>query len=156
MLLWSASSHCVDRTLKLAMTASSHILSNSPFIMIITVDHGSVISTAASYLGGSGFSCPVIYSELSFFLFSLFLTRKCQDSTETFWSPKLGWTLKYSVPSTNKMQGISITKISYLMLFKEIIAVYYENDKKPIDTLCGKIHSCWTSKQLVHIVTTRL
>jgi hypothetical protein len=43
---------------------------------------------------------------------------------------------KYSVRTAKKTQPITITKISWLMLFKEIIAVYSENHVKPINTLC--------------------
>jgi hypothetical protein len=35
-----------------------------------------------------------------------------------------------------KTQHFTITKISLLTLFKEIITVYSENHTKPIDTLC--------------------
>jgi hypothetical protein len=37
-----------------------------------------------------------------------------------------------------KTQHFTITKINWLTLFKEIIAVYTENHKKPIITLCGQ------------------
>jgi hypothetical protein len=33
-------------------------------------------------------------------------------------------------------EHFTITKINWLMLFKEIIAVYSENHAKPIDTKC--------------------
>jgi hypothetical protein len=36
------------------------------------------------------------------------------------------------------MQHISITKISWLILFKEIVPVYCDNYTKPINTLCEK------------------
>jgi hypothetical protein len=39
------------------------------------------------------------------------------------------------------------------MLFKEIIAVYYENQTKHIDTLCGQNAEL---KQVVHIITIGL
>jgi hypothetical protein len=42
--------------------------------------------------------------------------------------------LKYSVRTAKKTQHFTITKISSLMLFKEIIAVYSENHTKPVNT----------------------
>jgi hypothetical protein len=36
------------------------------------------------------------------------------------------------------VQRVPITKISFLVLFREIIAVYSENHTKPINTLCGQ------------------
>jgi hypothetical protein len=41
-----------------------------------------------------------------------------------------------SVPQ--RKQHVSMTTISCLMLFKEIIAVYYENQTNPINILCGQ------------------
>jgi hypothetical protein len=38
----------------------------------------------------------------------------------------------------NKIQPISLTKFSWLMLFKEISAVYCEIHMKPINTLFGQ------------------
>jgi hypothetical protein len=46
---------------------------------------------------------------------------------------------KHSVFTSKKTKPITITKISWLMLFKEIIAVYSENHMEPINTLCGQI-----------------
>jgi hypothetical protein len=43
---------------------------------------------------------------------------------------------KNSVRTAKKTQPVSITKISWLMLCKEIIAVYSENHTKYINTLC--------------------
>jgi hypothetical protein len=45
---------------------------------------------------------------------------------------------KNSVRTAKKTQHFTITKINWLTLFKEIIAVYSENHMKPIDTLCGQ------------------
>jgi hypothetical protein len=42
-----------------------------------------------------------------------------------------------SVPTAKKTK-VSISKISWLMLFREIIAVYPENHTKPINTFCGQ------------------
>jgi hypothetical protein len=42
---------------------------------------------------------------------------------------------KDSVRTAKKTQLLTITKISWLTLFKEIIAVYTENHNKPINTL---------------------
>jgi hypothetical protein len=46
--------------------------------------------------------------------------------------------LKSSVRTANKTKHFTITKINWLMLFKEIIAVYSENYTKPINTLRGQ------------------
>jgi hypothetical protein len=43
-----------------------------------------------------------------------------------------------SARTAKKKQHFTITKISWLLLFKEIIAVYSENRRKPIRTLCGQ------------------
>jgi hypothetical protein len=45
---------------------------------------------------------------------------------------------KHSVRTAKKTQLFTITKINWLTLFKEIIAVYCENNKKHNNTLCGK------------------
>jgi hypothetical protein len=45
---------------------------------------------------------------------------------------------KHSVCTAKKTQYISITKINWLVLFREGIANYYENHMKPTDTLCGQ------------------
>jgi hypothetical protein len=44
---------------------------------------------------------------------------------------------KKSVLASKTSQHISMTTVNWLMLFKEIIAVYSENHAKPINTLCG-------------------
>jgi hypothetical protein len=46
--------------------------------------------------------------------------------------------LKHSVLTSKKTQPITITKINWLTLFKEIIAVNSENHMKPIHSLCGQ------------------
>jgi hypothetical protein len=43
---------------------------------------------------------------------------------------------KNSVRTTKKTPHFTITKINWLTLFKEIIAVYSENHMKPINTKC--------------------
>jgi hypothetical protein len=43
---------------------------------------------------------------------------------------------KNSVRSAKKTPLFTITKIRWVMLFKEIMAVYSENQTKPVDTLC--------------------
>jgi hypothetical protein len=43
---------------------------------------------------------------------------------------------KNSVPTSKKTQRVSIIKINWLMLFREIIAVYSENHMESINTLC--------------------
>jgi hypothetical protein len=42
------------------------------------------------------------------------------------------------VRTSKETQHFTITKIKWLTLFKEIIAVYYENHTKPENTLCGQ------------------
>jgi hypothetical protein len=44
---------------------------------------------------------------------------------------------KNSVRTSKRTPHFTITKINWLTLFKEIIAVYTENHKKPIDTKYG-------------------
>jgi hypothetical protein len=46
-----------------------------------------------------------------------------------------------SVRTAKKTQHFTITKINWLTLFKEIIAVYSENRTKPMNTLCGQMQS---------------
>jgi hypothetical protein len=41
---------------------------------------------------------------------------------------------KNSVRTSKKTQHFTITKINYLMLFKEVISVYSEKHNKPINT----------------------
>jgi hypothetical protein len=43
-----------------------------------------------------------------------------------------------SIPASKRKQHSSITMINWLMLFKEIIAIYSENHRKPINTVCGQ------------------
>jgi hypothetical protein len=43
-----------------------------------------------------------------------------------------------SVRTAKKTQHFTITKISWLTLFKEIITVYYENQTKPINIFYGQ------------------
>jgi hypothetical protein len=43
---------------------------------------------------------------------------------------------KDSVRTSKRTPHFTITKINWLMLFKEIIAVYSENQAKPINTKC--------------------
>jgi hypothetical protein len=45
-----------------------------------------------------------------------------------------------SVP-LKKTHCFSITKIRWLILFKEIIAVYSDKHMKPINILCGREHA---------------
>jgi hypothetical protein len=41
-----------------------------------------------------------------------------------------------SVRTAKKTQHFTITKINWLTLFKEIIAAYFENHTKPMNTFC--------------------
>jgi hypothetical protein len=45
---------------------------------------------------------------------------------------------KVSVLTSKKIQHVSVTKINWLMLFTEIIAVYSDNNTKHVSTLRGK------------------
>jgi hypothetical protein len=45
---------------------------------------------------------------------------------------------KNSVRTAKKTPHFTITKISWLTLFKEVIDVYSENHTKPANTLCGE------------------
>jgi hypothetical protein len=68
------------------------------------------------------------------------------------WSPKfIHIMFKNSVRTAKKTQLFTITKINWLTLFKEIIAVYSENHTKPMNT---KMQSYWLSKQVGQKVTT--
>jgi hypothetical protein len=60
---------------------------------------------------------------------------------------------KNSARAAKKTHLFTITKINLLKLFKEIIAVYSENHKRPINTNCK---SYWLLKQIGYIVTTGL
>jgi hypothetical protein len=44
---------------------------------------------------------------------------------------------KNSVRTSERTPHITVTKINWLMLFKEIIAVYSEKHTKPINTKCS-------------------
>jgi hypothetical protein len=44
---------------------------------------------------------------------------------------------KNSVRTSKRTPRFTIAKINWLMLFKEIIAVYRENHTKPINTNCS-------------------
>jgi len=43
------------------------------------------------------------------------------------------------VPASHSAHDISITVISLLLLFREVISVYSENHTKHTNTLCGKV-----------------
>jgi hypothetical protein len=44
---------------------------------------------------------------------------------------------KYSV-LTSRKEHVFVTKLNWLMLFREIIVVYSENHRKSINTDCGR------------------
>jgi hypothetical protein len=70
--------------------------------------------------------------------------------------PKL-ITFKHSVRTAKKTQHFTITKINWLTLFKEIIAVYTENHTKHITTLRGQNELLIVKVGgRLHIVTTGL
>jgi hypothetical protein len=54
---------------------------------------------------------------------------------------------QHSVRTPKKTQPMTITKISWLMLFKEIIVVYSENHMKAINILCGKMEELLIVKE---------
>jgi hypothetical protein len=62
----------------------------------------------------------------------------------------------YLKENASHMHHTCITCNIWLMLFREIISVYFENHMKPIQTytMCGQ--NCWLLKQMVHILSTRL
>jgi hypothetical protein len=49
---------------------------------------------------------------------------------------------------------VSMRTTNLLMLFGEIIALYYENHAKYINTSSNRIQSIVTLKQVVHVVTS--
>jgi hypothetical protein len=51
------------------------------------------------------------------------------------------WQPENSALTAKKTQHFTITKINWLTLFKEIIAVYSENHTKHINTLCAKMQN---------------
>jgi hypothetical protein len=51
---------------------------------------------------------------------------------------KLAYILfKNSVRTSKRTPHFTITKVNWLMLFREIIAVYSENHAKPLNTKCS-------------------
>jgi len=60
---------------------------------------------------------------------------------------------KNSVRTSKGTRHFNITKIDWLALFKEIIAVYSKNRTKPINIKCK---SYLMLKRLVHIATIQL
>jgi hypothetical protein len=61
-----------------------------------------------------------------------------------------------SVRTAKKTTHFTVTKINWLTLFKEIIAVYSENYLQHISTLCGQNTELLHVKQVVYKVTTWL
>jgi hypothetical protein len=71
-------------------------------------------------------------------------------ATLTVWSPKLIYIMfKNSVRTAKKTSHFTITQINWLMLFKEIIAVYTENHTKSINTKWR--FDCW-SRWDIHLL----
>jgi hypothetical protein len=58
---------------------------------------------------------------------------------------------KNSVRTSKRTPHFTITQVNWLMLLKEIIAVYNENHTKPINTKCN----IKLSKQMVLRITAR-
>jgi hypothetical protein len=83
------------------------------------------------------------------------MTQLEQQQGEELDTERLDWTfeaVKNSVSNSKKTQHFTITIISWLMMFKEIIAVYssYDTSKYTLWAKC----SCWMQKHVVHTVTT--
>jgi hypothetical protein len=71
--------------------------------------------------------------------------------------PKLLLILKHPVLTSKKTQPITITKINWLTLFKEIIAVYSENHRQPRQIhFVDKTLNNLLLKQVALIVITRI
>jgi hypothetical protein len=101
-----------------------------------------------SELGTSEIQVTVIASELTFLIL-----KRIQVFNPL--KPKLIWIIfKNPICTAKKTQHFTISKINLLMLFKEIIAIYTENNTKHINTKCWAIY--WLLKQLVRIGTARL
>jgi hypothetical protein len=84
-------------------------------------------------------------------------TRVCWNTNLNPLKPKLVHALsKRSVCTKKKTPHFTITKINWLTLFWEIIAVYSENHTKYIYTLCGQNAELLIVKAVVHIGTTGL
>jgi hypothetical protein len=60
--------------------------------------------------------------------------------------PLNDWLFKNAVPASKKTQRFTITKINWLTLCKEIIAVYSENYTKYINTLC------WQNANFLNVI----
>jgi hypothetical protein len=54
------------------------------------------------------------------------------------WVRLISMIFEILVRTAKKTQHFTITKINWLTLLKEIIAVYSENHTKPINALCGQ------------------
>jgi hypothetical protein len=61
-----------------------------------------------------------------------------------------------SLTTSKKRLLVSIIKIRWLVMFVELVIVYYENHGKYLNSLCGKIQSCWVQNEVVNIVTSVL
>jgi hypothetical protein len=61
---------------------------------------------------------------------------------------------KYSVRASKRTPHFAITKINWLMMFEEVIAVFNENHAEPNNAKCRR--SYLLLKWLVHIVTIQL
>jgi hypothetical protein len=63
--------------------------------------------------------------------------------------------MQSSVRTSQETHYVSATKPNRLMLFREIIAVYCENNTEHTDTLCiGEVLFFLPLKYVVHVVTT--
>jgi hypothetical protein len=77
-------------------------------------------------------------------------------SHKTVWSRNSFWRiLKCSVPTAQETYCVYITKTDQLMPFREVglIAVYYGDNTKLVNTLCGQNAVVFMLKHMVDIVT---
>jgi hypothetical protein len=60
------------------------------------------------------------------------------QNSHTFWITRyIHITFQNSVRTSEKTRCISITTVSFLMLFREILAAYSDNHRKPTNTVTG-------------------
>jgi hypothetical protein len=75
-------------------------------------------------------------------------------STQEVWAECRDFIYKNSVRTSQETHYVSATKLNRLMLFREIIAVYFENHMEHRNIFCvGRMQSFLTLKHMVYIVT---
>jgi hypothetical protein len=70
--------------------------------------------------------------------------------------PKIVYIFNHSVRTAKKTPHFTVTKIKYLTLFKEIIAVYCQNRMKQINAMCEEMQRYRLLKKVVSILTTAI